>query len=106
MTKTHKWNQTTWPVIVMACLLLPATILSAETGVSGEASRDAGTLDAISIEGEIPLPQVLFISSREQPRYPDMIHRLYLDEYTAIGSAALPVRLLTLPAGLSQMEVW
>lgn len=42
------------------------------------AAEPQRTLDEITIEGEVPLPQVLFISSRETPRYQDHLHRRFL----------------------------
>ena len=36
------------------------------------------TLDEISIEGEVVMPQVLFITAREPYRFVDTAHRLYL----------------------------
>ena len=72
---------------------------------SGEAGNDMGTLDAITIEGEIPLPQVLFISSREQPFYEDELHRLFLQSFTDASRETLfPVRIRLAPPGLSIRE--
>jgi hypothetical protein len=36
------------------------------------------TLDEITIEGEVAVPQVLFITARDRPRYEDRLHRRYL----------------------------
>lgn len=36
------------------------------------------TLDEITIEGEIAVPQVLFITARERKHYRDFLHRSYL----------------------------
>jgi hypothetical protein len=36
------------------------------------------TLDEITIEGEIAVPQVLFITARDRQRYRDFLHRQYL----------------------------
>ena len=61
------------------------------------APRRAGdrTLDAITIEGEIAVPQVLFITSREQPRYRDLLHRRFLRTSLDVGEhAILPSRVL------------
>lgn len=61
------------------------------------APRRAGdrTLDTITIEGEIAVPQVLFITSREQPRYRDQLHRRYLRTSLDVGEhAVLPSRVL------------
>ena len=38
--------------------------------------QEVRTLDAITIEGEAAVPQVLFITSREHPRHPDFLEDL------------------------------
>jgi hypothetical protein len=43
------------------------------------------TLDDIRIEGEIPVPQVLFITARDQRRFMDLHHRRYLKSSLEIG---------------------
>ena len=48
------------------CILLAAV---SPTGAAPE--QAVRTLDAITIEGEIAVPQVLFITSRDYPRYRD-----------------------------------
>jgi hypothetical protein len=51
-------------------------------------------LDDIHIEGEIPVPQVLFVSGRDQHRYLDFQHRRYLKTSLAIGQeTVLPSRI-------------
>jgi hypothetical protein len=40
--------------------------------------KDLGTLDEINIEGEISVPQVLFITARDRARYHDPFYRRYL----------------------------
>ena len=48
-------------------------------------------LDDIHIEGEIPVPQVLFVTAREQRRFMDFQHHRYLKPSTKVGDeAALP----------------
>ncbi len=57
------------------------------------------TLDAITIEGEIPLPQILFIAMHDVPRYPDEIHRRFVRTGLEVGRGAfLPLRLYVSPA--------
>jgi hypothetical protein len=52
------------------------------------------TLDAIQIEGELDMPQVLFITARDQARYMDYLHRRYQKSCAEIGEEAqLPDRL-------------
>jgi hypothetical protein len=59
---------------------------------SGQTGKDLGTLDEITIEGEIAAPQVLFITARDRARYFDPNHRLYLKSCTALGrEAPLPL---------------
>jgi hypothetical protein len=64
-----------------------------ESVTRGSAST-ARTLDAITIEGELDMPQVLFISARDQYRYMDHLHRRYQLDCATIGKEArLPRRL-------------
>lgn len=48
-------------------------------------SKGIRTLDEITIEGEIAVPQVLFIMARERHRYLDRLHRRYLKSSVEIG---------------------
>jgi hypothetical protein len=58
------------------------------------AAADARRLDDIHIEGEIAVPQVLFITARDQRRFLDFQHRRYLKTSVAVGEAAtLPSRI-------------
>lgn len=43
------------------------------------------TLDEIHIEGEIPMPQVLFVTAREQRRFMESHHRRYLRTSKEVG---------------------
>ncbi len=64
-----------------------AGVSSAETK-SGAPRR----LEDVYIEGEIPVPQVLFITTRDQRRFMDFHHRRYLRTSLELGQAtALPV---------------
>ena len=57
--------------------------------------EDRGTLEAINIEGNLDLPQMLFITSRDQYRYRDHLHREYQKNFVRIGrEAKLPRRLM------------
>ena len=52
------------------------------------------TLDEVNIEGEIAVPQVLFITSRDYPRYRDGLRWKYRKSATDVGrSIDLPTRL-------------
>jgi len=46
------------------------------------------TLDDIHIEGEIPVPQVLFITARDQRRFLESQHRRYLPTSRELGAEA------------------
>jgi hypothetical protein len=63
------------------------------TGGSPKGATRAGprTLEDIHIEGEIPVPQVLFITARDQRRFLEFQHRRYLRTSRKIGAdTALP----------------
>lgn len=47
------------------------------------------TLDDIHIEGEIPVPQVLFITARDQRRFIDLQHGRYLKTSRKVGEETL-----------------
>ena len=50
-------------------------------------------LTDVHIEGEMPVPQVLFITARDQRRYVDFQHQRYLRDSRALGAAtATPTR--------------
>lgn len=46
------------------------------------------TLEAIEIEGEIAIPQVLFITSRDHPRFRDRLRERYHQTALQIGRQA------------------
>jgi len=55
------------------------------------------TLEDIHIEGEIAVPQVLFITARDQRRFMDFQHRRYLQSALQVGEAtAFPSRIVVL----------
>jgi hypothetical protein len=47
------------------------------------------TLDEIHIEGEVAVPQVLFITARDQRRYLDFQHRRYLKSSRQLGESTV-----------------
>ena len=57
----------------MMHLLLPLLLAAASAPAP---TQEVRTLDAITIEGEAAVPQVLFITSREHPRHPDFLEDL------------------------------
>jgi hypothetical protein len=59
------------------------------------AEAAARTLEDIHIEGEIPVPQVLFITARDQRRFMEFQHRRYLKTGRQLGDdSALPDRIV------------
>jgi hypothetical protein len=63
-------------------------------------------LDDIHIEGEIPVPQVLFITARDQRRFMEFQHHRYLKTSVELGRAtATPSRVVvTAPAPVERKE--
>ena len=60
-------------------------------------ARPAGlrTLDPIHIEGELPLPQVMFITARDQRRFLEFEHHRYLRTSAELGRATpIPTRVV------------
>ena len=75
-----------------------ATIALASTAAHAAPSKGRGeamrTLQAITIEGEIAVPQVLFITSRDYPRYRDgLALRFRMSALDVARSADRPSRL-------------
>jgi hypothetical protein len=62
--------------------------------VATQRSAVVRTLEAINIEGEIAVPQVLFITSRDYPRYRDRLRWRYrMSSLDVARSLELPTRL-------------
>jgi hypothetical protein len=65
-----------------------ATATKAAPAQDAPAKRAAAPrmLEDIRIEGEVPVPQVLFITARDQRRFMDLHHRRYLKTSFEIGA--------------------
>jgi hypothetical protein len=63
----------------------PRTSRTAGTASPPRAAEPSRTLQDIHIEGEIPVPQVLFITARDQRRFMDLQHRRYLRTSQEVG---------------------
>ena len=93
---------------IRACIL--ATLCVAGLGTAGVAAPPAATtkggirtIDAINIEGEIAVPQVLFITSRDTRRYRDGMGKNFrMGTLDVARSLATPNRLCV--AGKSGTE--
>ncbi len=85
-------SRRTWILICSCTAALAAPAAAADAPSRGTAP--ARTLDAVSIEGEVDVPRVLFISSRDHLRFHDDTGRSYRPgPLQVILAAALPTRL-------------
>jgi hypothetical protein len=55
-------------------------------------------LDDIHIEGEIPVPQVLFITARDQRRFMEFQHHRYQQTSVELGRATATPSRVVVPA--------
>jgi hypothetical protein len=70
------------------CVGLLALMLATQAEAAKDNKRSnagARRLEDIHIEGEIPVPQVLFVTGRDQRRFMDFQHRRYLKTSVEIG---------------------
>ena len=67
----------------MMHLFIPLLLAAATPAVRPEVR----TLESITIEGEVSVPQVLFITSRDHPRHPDFSKDLGRYRRTALDIA-------------------
>ena len=93
-------------VLLLLLILSLPTLALAETGAGDQTTREATgnateqprtegpvrTLEAIEIEGELAIPQVLFITSRDHPRYRDGLRERYRKTALEIGQQAVHPR--------------
>jgi hypothetical protein len=80
------------------CVASSGSAFAANQGKDAKAKKNADgearTLDAIQIEGEVDMPQVLFITAREHYRTMDHLHRNYVKNCSRIGrETQIPKRL-------------
>ncbi len=85
--------------MIRVCLILLGVAWAA-TAAAAEPAKPAApvqTLDAITIEGDVAVPQVLFITSRDHPRHREDLGRALRPGALAIArGASAPVRLVVL----------
>ena len=79
------------PTLALAVLLVAAP-------ANAEDAADTRTLDAITIEGEVSLPSVLFINARDQRRDIGFLYAEYAEEREA--ETLLPTWVMYGPIGL------
>jgi hypothetical protein len=75
-------------------LVLAAAAVAAKPAPPVARKEAIRTLEAIHIEGEIPVPQVLFITARDSRRFRDGLgHRYQIGALELARSVSLPDRL-------------
>lgn len=86
-----------------------ATVPAAKPGAAPAAKKAAGprTLDPVHIEGELDVPEVLFITARDQRRIVDFQHARYLPSSRDLAKRTpMPTRIvLDHPAPAAPAEV-
>src|SRR4249920_2384458 len=90
-------------LFALALTAPPANAASAPDSAAAPAkprpSASPRTLQDIHIEGEVPVPQVLFVTARDQRRLTEFQHRRYLKNSLGVGrGVAVPTRLTVSPA--------
>ncbi|MCA9726238.1 MAG: hypothetical protein R3E12_10670 [Candidatus Eisenbacteria bacterium] len=74
--KPRRWLLGMLGVVTAAALTSGVALAASDTNAAKK--QIAPTLDEIRIEGEIAMPQVVFITARDQFHYDDELHRDYL----------------------------
>ena len=88
--------------IALALLVTEANVAASRSNKSSDSG--SRRLEDIHIEGEIPVPQVLFITGRDQRRFLDFQHGRYLKSSVEVGQKAVYPSWITL-VGLRPHEV-
>lgn len=84
-------------MLVMTFMLTAAATWSAEPAAKKQAAEPVQTLDSITIEGDVAVPQVLFITSREHPRHREDLGRaLRPDALTLARRVTGPTQLIVI----------
>ena len=84
---------------VLTLIVAPSTRANAQVKQKEEIKKPVRTLEEIKIEGEIDIPQVLFITSRDHPRFSDGLRERYRESALEIGrQVVLPYRFRALLA--------
>ena len=81
-----------WLATIAFVFALSGVSLAAEAATEPSASPGRAAprrLEDIHIEGEVPVPQVLFITGRDQRRFLEFRHREYLQSSVEVGRAAV-----------------
>ena len=97
------WRRLVELIVTASALSLALALTYATAGAQERSAAGEGgavrTLEAITIEGEVDVPQVLFITSRDHQRFRDDTGRDYRpDPLAVIRAATMPTRLRVVPA--------
>jgi hypothetical protein len=65
-------------LLIMILTLVPGALALAAEPAGNEPTETVRTLDAITIEGAVDVPQVLFITSRDNARFDDALGWTYI----------------------------
>jgi hypothetical protein len=88
---------------VAASVLLPATGWPARAAPPARPAVAPRSLSDIHIEGEVAVPQVLFITARDQRRIVEFQYRRYLRTSREIGErTVLPSRIVVTPVAADE----
>jgi hypothetical protein len=99
-TKASTTKASTTKASTTKATLPPAKDQARRQGSTSASQATPRRLDDIHIEGEIPVPQVLFITARDQRRFMDFQHRRYLKTSRELGEAtAYPTRIVVTGTG-------
>ena len=83
-----------YTIFAFASAIILSTVCIEPVAAVEGATPAVRTLDAITIEGEIAVPQVLFITSRDYPRYRDGLGlKFRMTTLDVARSVDLPTRL-------------
>ena len=74
-------------IAILGARLFAPAIANAQESSPKKAAGAIRTIDAITIEGDIAVPQVLFITSRGNRRYRDGTGKLYRKNTTELARA-------------------
>ena len=90
---------------VLGLALASVSAVSAEQEKARPKTGHVRTLEAINIEGEVIVPQVLFITSRDHPRYHDGLGDRYRQSAYDVGQrVVIPLRIRPVARPVSTQE--
>ncbi len=88
---------------MIRALLILALLAWSGAALAEEPARPVQTLDSITIEGDVAVPQVLFITSRDHPRHREDLGRpLRPAALTVARGVAVPDRLVVIDDCVSE----